>query len=88
MKNKSISETVNWLQVEAEYHEMFSKLKNFANKNSFSIENIDKPNFNRFITESNFPIFLNIPEEFLFNTKNVETTFRGLNSFLHLNNKK
>lgn len=83
-----MTETKNWLQIEAGYPEMFSKLKTFVNKNGIEIDSMNKADFNRFVAENNFPKFLNIPDDFSFNTKNIETTFRGLNSFLHLNNKK
>ncbi len=84
MKNKRMSENVNWLQVEAEYPELFAKFKSFLQKNKMVIDQVDKVFFNKFISDSKIPKFLNVPEEFEMTNYVVRTTFQGIASFLTL----
>ncbi len=79
---------INWNQVKSETPELFESFKEFLAKKNISIEDVDKEAFNAFITESKFPKFLNVPDEYDMNHYVVLTTFTGIKSFSQLNTKK
>ncbi len=78
---------INWHHVESESPEIFGTLKSFLTKKNLNLETVDKSILNTFITEHNYPKFLNVPERFEMNDYVVTTTFKGIEVFLTLNKK-
>jgi len=72
---------IDWKEIEKESPINFKKFIDYLNSKNINIDNVDKSSFNTFISDSNLPKFLNIPNKYDIDEYVIKTTFRGIDVF-------